>query len=122
MLQRFQSKLNEFNLTSRGERKGFALEKSAEFSGSERKNDFNHCLTGWNSFQKPYIDVQAEEREFQTSVPCANLIKMKTHSQFILINWNIASPKMVRNNILEKKAMQEISPASASRNSLLKFV
>ena len=29
---------------------------------------------------------------------------------------------MVRNNILEKKAMQEISPASASRNSLLKFV
>jgi len=35
VLQRFQSKLNEFNLTSRGERKGFALEKSAEFIGSE---------------------------------------------------------------------------------------
>ena len=33
--QRFQSKLNEFNLTSRGERKGFALEKGAEFIGSE---------------------------------------------------------------------------------------
>ena len=31
VLQRFQSKLNEFNLTSRGERKGFALEKSAKF-------------------------------------------------------------------------------------------
>ena len=31
VVQRFQSKLNEFNLTSRGERKGFALEKSAQF-------------------------------------------------------------------------------------------
>ena len=30
-----QSKLNEFNLTSRGERKGFALEKSDKFIGSE---------------------------------------------------------------------------------------
>ena len=59
-----------------------------------RKNDYNHCLTGWNSFQIPHIDVQAEEREFQTSVPCANLMKMKTHSQFILINWNITSPKI----------------------------
>jgi len=29
------------------------------------QNDFNHCLTGWNSFQRSYIDVQAEEREFQ---------------------------------------------------------
>ena len=38
----------------------------------------------------------------RTSVSCANLIKMKTHSQFILINWNITSPKMVRNNILER--------------------
>ena len=35
VLQRFQVKLNEFNLTSREERKGFALEKSAEFIGSE---------------------------------------------------------------------------------------
>ena len=35
VLQRFQSKLNEFNLTSRGERKGFALEKSADYTGSE---------------------------------------------------------------------------------------
>ena len=34
VLERFQSKLNEFNLTSRGERKGFALEKSAEFIDS----------------------------------------------------------------------------------------
>ena len=65
--------------------------------------DFNHCLTGWNSFQRPQKDVQAEEREFQTSVPCANLMKMKTHFQFILINWNIISPKiMVRNNIIER--------------------
>ena len=35
VLQRFQSKLNEFHLTSRGESKGFALEKSAEFICSE---------------------------------------------------------------------------------------
>jgi len=35
VVQRFQSKLNEFNLTSRGEREGFTLEKSAEFIGSE---------------------------------------------------------------------------------------
>ena len=50
----------------------------------------NYCkwsvvsLTGWNSFQRFHlIAVQAEEREFQTSVPCANFIKMKTHFQFI---------------------------------------
>ena len=36
VLQRFRSNLNEFlNLASRGERKGFALEKSAEIIGSE---------------------------------------------------------------------------------------
>ena len=68
---------------------------------SSRKDYFNHCLTGWNSFQRLQIDVQAEESEFQTSVPCANLIKMKTHFQFILMNWNITSSKMVRKNILE---------------------
>ena len=34
MSQLFRSKLKKFNLTSRGERKGFALEKSAEFIGS----------------------------------------------------------------------------------------
>ena len=35
VLQGFRSKLNEFNLISRGERKGFAFEKSAEFIGSK---------------------------------------------------------------------------------------
>ena len=36
VLQRFRSKLNEFlNLASRGERKGFALEKITEIIGSE---------------------------------------------------------------------------------------
>ena len=35
VLQRFPSKLIEFNLTSRGESKGFAIEKSPEFIGSE---------------------------------------------------------------------------------------
>ena len=37
VLQRFRSNLNEFNLTSRGERKGFALalERRAEIIGSE---------------------------------------------------------------------------------------
>ena len=37
--------------------------------------------------------MQAKESEFQTLVPCANLIKMKTHFQFILMNWNITSSK-----------------------------
>ena len=45
--------------------------------------------------------TEAEESEFQTSVPCANLIKMKTHFQFILMNWNIASLKMASKNIPE---------------------
>ena len=40
--------------------------------------------------------TEAEESEFQTSVPCANL-----KFQFILMNWNITSSKMVRKNILE---------------------
>ena len=44
--------------------------------------DFNHCLTGWNSFQIPHIDVQAEEREFQTSVPCVNWMKIDTFSVY----------------------------------------
>ena len=66
-----------------------------------RKNYFNHRLIRWNSFQRLHIDVQAEESDFQTSVPCANLIKMKTCFQFILMNWNITSPQMVRDNILE---------------------
>ena len=35
VLQRFQSKLNELNFTSQGDRVGLALEKSAEFIGSE---------------------------------------------------------------------------------------
>ena len=35
VLQRFQSKLNEFNLTSQEDRVGVALKKSAEFIGSE---------------------------------------------------------------------------------------
>ena len=49
-----------------------------------RKSDFNHCLTGGNSFQRFHrIAVQAEERGFQTSVQCANFIKMKRHFQFV---------------------------------------
>ena len=53
-------------------------------------NTANRCAT------------EAEESEFQTSVPSANLIKMRTHFQFILMNWNITSSKMVRKNILEE--------------------
>ena len=45
--------------------------------------------------------TEAEESEFQTSVPWANLIKMKTHFQFMLMNWNFTSSKVVRKNILE---------------------
>ena len=68
------------------------------------------------------MDVQAEESEFQTSLPCANLIKMKTHFHFILMNWNITSSKMVRKNILEGWAIQEKYPGYGLRNSSLKFV
>ena len=50
---------------------------------------------------KDFTDVQAEESEFSNIGACANPIKMKTHFQFILMNWNITLPKMVRNNILE---------------------
>ena len=79
---------------------------------------------GWNSFQRLHIAVQAEETSFKhASVPYANLIKMKTHFQFILMNWNITSPKMARNNILEEYAMQEkYDPCYGSGNSFLKFV
>ena len=73
-------------------------------------------------FQRLQIDVQAEESEFQTSVPCANLIKVKTHFQVILMNWNITSSKMVRNNILEGLTLQEKYPGYASRNNFFKFV
>ena len=45
--------------------------------------------------------TEDEESEFRTSVPCANLMKMKTHFRFTLMNWNITSSKMVRKNILE---------------------
>ena len=45
--------------------------------------------------------TEAEESEFQTSVPRANLIKMKTHFQFILMKRNITSLKMVSKNMLE---------------------
>ena len=37
--------------------------------------------------------TEAEKSAFQTSVPCANLIEMKTHFQLILMNWNITSSK-----------------------------
>ena len=65
------------------------------------KSYFNHCLTGWNCFQRLHINAQAEESEFQKSEPWANLIKMKTHFQFVSMNWNIPSSKMVKNSILQ---------------------
>ena len=54
---------------------------------------------GWNCFQKHRVHVQAEEIEFQTLLACANLIRTKTYFQFILMKWNITSPK--------EEAMQE---------------
>ena len=83
-----------------------------------RKNYFNHCLTGLNSFETLQIEVQAEESEFQKSVPRANLIKMKTHFQFILMNWNITSSKWSEKTYLREKQfkrniqimVQEIAP------------
>ena len=52
-------------------------------------------------FSENLKNVQAEEGEFQTSMLYANLIKMRTHFQFIVMNWNNTSSKMVRNNTLE---------------------
>ena len=67
--------------------------------------------------------IHPEERKFQTLVRCANLIKMKTHSQFILINWNITSPKMVKQHTWEISNAREISRfCFNARNSFLKFV
>ena len=33
-----------------------------------RKRYFNHCLTGWNSFQRLHVVVQAEESEFSNII------------------------------------------------------
>ena len=65
--------------------------------------NFQSLLNRMEQFSKTAnrCATEAEESKFQTSVPCANLIKMKTHFQFILMNWNITSSKMVRKNILE---------------------
>ena len=70
-----------------------------------RKNNFNHFLTGWNSFQIPHIYVQAEERVLNIAPMCEfdqNEDTLSVYCQFILINRNITSSKMVRNNILQR--------------------
>ena len=59
-LQRFWAKLNEFNETSRGERRGFTFEKKCSI--------YRLCTTV--NGHRLYIDVQAEESNFQTSAPC----------------------------------------------------
>ena len=51
-----------------------------------RKTYFDHCLTGWNSLHRLHFDQQAGDSEFQIWASCANLIKMKTHFQFTLMN------------------------------------
>ena len=61
---------------------------------------YTETLRGISRFQIRRPNLSATPPP--SSVPCANLTKMKTHCQFILINWNIISPKMVRNSILEK--------------------
>ena len=43
---------------------------------------------------------QAEESEFQTSVPCGEF-DQNEETFSVYFYWNITSPKMVRNNILE---------------------
>ena len=69
-------------------------ERNAALEKTEIKCN-EHC------FQKLHVDVKAKDSVFQTSVPWANLIKLKTHFQFTLMNWNITSPKIARNSILE---------------------
>ena len=71
-----------------------------------RKSDFNHCncWAGWNSFQRRYrIDIRAKEREFQTSVPCATFIKMKTHFQFIWLTGTLTHRKWSETRYLRDK-------------------
>ena len=74
-------------------------ERNAALKKTERKHFSINCNK--HCFQKLHVDVQAEESDLKTSVPRANLIKMKTQFQFILMNWNITSTKIVRNSILE---------------------
>ena len=88
VLQCFWENLNE---TSRGERRAFNFEESAQFIGQwSCENYFSYCLTGWKSL-KPL-----------NATLCANLIKIETKFLFILMKWNTTSSKMVRNNIPEK--------------------
>ena len=66
-----------------------------------RKTYFDHCFTGWNSLHRLHLDQQAGDSDFQISASCAYLIKMKTHFQFTLINWNIVLTKLVTDNIAD---------------------
>ena len=76
--------------------KRFALETSSQFIDSELLwmiSDLVKIISLLNrmdSFHRLHLDVQAEESEFQASAPCANLIKIKKHFQFILTHYSIA--------------------------------
>ena len=62
---------------------------------------FQSLLNRMELFSKTSHKCTRRRQRFQTSVPWANLLKIKTHFEFISISWNITSPKMVRNSILE---------------------
>ena len=78
-----------------------------------RKNYFDHSVTGKTSF----IDFTSIG-EFQTLAPRANLIKMKTHFQFILMK-ALLHRKLLATTYLRDK--QEKYPGYASRNGFLKI-
>ena len=103
--------------SSQGELIGFAFEKSVEFIGYELLQKlFQSLLKRMELLSMTSHKCTRRRKRVQTSVPWANLIKMKTHSQ--LISMNMTSSKMVRNSILGVWAMQGKYPGYASRSEL----
>ena len=78
--------------------------------------------TGWNSFQRLHIVVQAKERELQISVPWVNLIWSKWRHIFSLFwrNLGLLHRKLLATTYLRDK--QEKYPGYASRNGFLKII
>ena len=62
---------------------------------------FQSLLNWIEQFSKTSNRCSSQRKRVSNIGAMANLIKMKTHFQFILMNCNITSSKMVRNNILE---------------------
>ena len=83
------------NLKKKSERKERSFRENRKKEIIFRSNAINTVFKNFTWMYKP------KKACFKTSTLWANLIKMKTHFQFILMNWNIKLPKIVRNSILE---------------------